>query len=181
MSSIPWPFPRLGILPRLTAAASTRVRRWARKRQGVDPLTTRLKPGRVYILPTGVGLVFGIMAFAMLLGSMNYNNNLSFVLTFLLAGIGLVAMHQCQRNLVGLELSFAGVEPVFTGQAALFRVAITNHSKTARHNILLYNDAESSETQDILPGESAIFVLAVPTTRRGYVRLERFGVVADKP
>jgi hypothetical protein len=58
---------------------------------------TVLRPGRVYILPTGVGLVFALMTFAMLLGSMNYNNNLSFVLTFFLIGLGFVAMHQCQR------------------------------------------------------------------------------------
>ncbi|MBT8092201.1 MAG: hypothetical protein KJN77_04130, partial [Gammaproteobacteria bacterium] len=81
MSSIPWPFPSprhfLGTLRR---SAGTRVGRWARKRQGPDPTTTKLRPGRVYILPTGIGIAFGIMAFAMLLGSMNYNNNLSFVL-----------------------------------------------------------------------------------------------------
>ena len=116
------------------------------------------------------------MAFAMLMGSMNYNNNLSFVLTFLLTGIGLVSMHQCQRNLVSLELSFAGVEPVFAGQAALFRVAITNHSRTARHNIMLYTDVDESEVHDLLPGESTVFVLSVPTDKRGYVRLERFGI-----
>ena len=117
MSSIRLPFPRFGLKPKLARAAALRVGRWARKRQGIDPTIIRLRPGRVYILPTGVGLVFGLMVFAMLLGSMNYNNNLSFVLTFLLGGIGFVAMHQCQRNLVGLELHFAGVEPV--GEAPL--------------------------------------------------------------
>ena len=99
MSSIPWPFPRPKLWTALTSAASGRARRWARKRQGIDPRTTRLRPGRVYILLTGVGLVFALMTFAMLLGSMNYNNNLSFLLTFMLVGIGFVAMHQCQRNL----------------------------------------------------------------------------------
>src|SRR5210317_1113119 len=141
MSSIPWPFHKFGFKPAITEAASRRVRQWARKRQGIDPTITRLRPGRVYILPTGVGLVFGLMVFAMLLGSMNYNNNLSFVLTFILGGLGFVAMHQCQRNLVGLELHFAGVEPVFAGQAAQFCVAITNHSKNARHGIGLYSDS----------------------------------------
>jgi hypothetical protein len=105
------------------------------------------------------------MVFAMLLGSMNYNNNLSFVLTFILGGIGFVAMHQCQRNLVGLELHFAGVEPVFAGQAAQFRVAITNHSKNARHGIRLYTDDAMSEVQDLEPGESKVFVLAAMTIR----------------
>ncbi|MDH3533873.1 MAG: DUF58 domain-containing protein [Gammaproteobacteria bacterium] len=150
--------------------------RWARQRQGIDASTTRLQPSRVYILPTGVGFVFALMAFAMLLGSMNYNNNLSFVLTFLLVGIGFVSMHQCQRNLVGLELSFAGVEPVFAGQPALFRVAITNHSRTGRHGIMLYTDTETSEKLDLLPGESKVFMLAVPTRKRGHVKLDRFGV-----
>jgi len=121
MSSIPWPFPRFALASTLSAAAKRRVGSWARKRQGIDPAITTLGPGRVYILPTGVGLVFGLMTFAMLLGSMNYNNNLSFVLTFMLAGLGFVSMHQCQRNIVGLELSFAGVEPVFAGQSAKFR------------------------------------------------------------
>jgi uncharacterized protein (DUF58 family) len=176
MSSIPWPFPKPGIKPTLTDAASRRVLRWARKRQGIDPTVTRLRPGRVYILPTGVGLVFGLMAFAMLLGSMNYNNNLSFVLTFFLTGLGFVSMHQCQRNLVGLELSFAGVEPVFAGQSAQFRVAITNHSKNARHGIRLYTDTAVSEIHDLLPGESKVFVLAVMTDKRGWIPLQRFGI-----
>jgi uncharacterized protein (DUF58 family) len=149
---------------------------WARKRQGTDPMTTRLRPGRVYILPTGVGLIFGLMAFAMLLGSMNYNNNLSFLLTFLLIGIGFVAMHQCQRNLVGLELSYAGAEPVFAGQSLQFRIAVSNHSKVARHNIRLHCEHGCSDVHDLAPGESRVFFLQVPTERRGFVRLQRFGV-----
>jgi len=176
MSSIPWPFPRNGIAHSLTAAASRWVGQWAKKRQGTDPHITGLRPGRVYILPTGVGLVYGLMTFAMLMGSMNYNNNLSFVLTFILVSLGLVSMHQCQRNLVGLELSFAGVEPVFAGQSAQFRVAVTNDSKSHRYGIRLYTDSTHSEIHDLLPGESKVFVLAVKTDQRGWVPLERFGV-----
>jgi len=176
MSSIPWPFPKTGIPSSLKAAASRRVRRWARKRQGQDPTITRLRPGRVYILPTGVGFVFALMTFAMLLGSMNYNNNLSFVLTFILAGLGFVSMHSCQRNLVGLELSFAGVEPIFAGQSAKFRIAITNHSKNARHNIGIATQSSASAIKDLQPGESRIFTLSVPTTERGWIELDRFGI-----
>ena len=175
MFSIRWPFPRK-LLPGINAAASRRIRRWARKRQGVDPQVTELRPGRIYILPTGVGFVFALMTFAMLLGSMNYNNNLSFVLTFLLIGVGFVAMHQCQRNLVGLELSFAGTEPVFADQAAQFRIAVTNRSKNARQRIRLYTTSATSDIHDLQPGESRIFVLPVKTTSRGWVTLERFGI-----
>jgi len=153
-----------------------RVLRWARKRQGSDDATTKLRPGRVYILPTGVGLIYGLMAFAMMLGSMNYNNNLSFVLTFILTGIGFVSMHQCQRNLVGLELSFAGTDPVFAGQAIRFRIAITNQSKSARYGIRIYHDKTESDVHDLQPGESKLFVLPIATQRRGWLRLERFGI-----
>ena len=176
MFSIPWQFPRPRLLPGIGAALNRKVQRWARKRQGIDALVTELRPGRVYILPTGVGLIYALMAFAMLLGSMNYNNNLSFVLTFLLAALGFVAMHQCQRNLVALELSFAGVEPVFAGQSAKFRIAVTNHSKTARHGVRLYTDDTVSDVADVPAGESVLFTLAIATEKRGWVELQRFGI-----
>ncbi len=175
MSSILWQYPSR-LVGSVRDRATLRVRRWARKRQGTDAATTELRPRRVYILPTGVGLVFGLMVLAMLLGSMNYNNNLSFILTFILIGIGFVAMHQCQRNLVGLELTFAGTDPVFAGQSIRFRVAITNQSKSARYGIRIYHDKTESDVHDLQPGESRIFILPVPTDRRGWVQLERFGV-----
>ena len=175
MSSIQWQSPSR-LFGSVRESATLRVSRWARKRQGVDNVTTRLRPGRVYILPTGVGLVYGLMAFAMLLGSMNYNNNLSFVLTFLLIGIGFVAMHQCQRNLVGLELTFAGTDPVFAGQSIRFRIAISNQSKSARYGICISHNKTQSDVHDLQPGESKIFVLPVATDRRGWIELDRFGI-----
>ena len=177
MSSTLWPFPSpRGLISSIGSGTRARVQRWARKRQGTDPATTTLRPGRVYILPTGIGLIFGTMVFAMLLGSMNYNNNLSFVLTFLLISIGFVAMHQCQRNLVGLEVTFAGADPVFAGQAIRFRVAITNRSKTARYGIRLYTTKTFSEIHDLEPGESKVFILPLATEKRGRITLERFGI-----
>lgn len=177
MSSTPWPFPEIGsFASSLKRRAGRRVQAWARKRQGEDPATATLRPGRVYILPTGIGITFGIMAFAMLLGSMNYNNNLSFVLTFVLIGIGFVAMHQCQRNLVGLELSFAGADPVFAGQSLRFRVAVTNRSRSARYGIRLYAPDTYSDIHDLQPGESKVFILPVATDARGWLVVPRFGV-----
>lgn len=167
---------RLLKLPSISNAVARRAGRWARHRQGIDPQATRLRPGRVYILPTGVGLVFALMSFAMLLGSMNYNNNLSFVLTFILAGLGFVSMHQCQRNLVDVEVSFAGVDPVFAGQAADFRIAVTNHAKNWRYHLELYAGSVRSEIRDLAPGESRILHLEIPTRNRGYVSLPRFGI-----
>lgn len=174
MSSIPWPFPSIRSLIR--ERINARVARWARKRQGADNSVTQLASRRIYILPTGVGIIFGLMTFAMLLGSMNYNNNLSFVLTFLLIGLGFISMHQCQRNLVGLEVSFAGIDPVYAGQLADFKIAITNHSGKYRHHLQLYVGNTVSEIDDLAPGESRVLHLEIPTRRRGHIELQRFGI-----
>ena len=176
MSSTTWQFPDLLNLSSYRRKAQDRVRRWAKKRQGTDQPLTRLESRRIYILPTAVGLVFALMTFTMLLGSMNYNNNLSFVLTFLLVGVGFVSMHQCQRNLVGLEIAFAGVDPVFAGQAAEFKIAITNHSKNRRPHLQIYVDGVSSRIDDLEPGESRVFHLEIPTERRGRIQLDRFSI-----
>ncbi len=178
MSSIRWPSPSL---PAFRQAATRRVRAWARKRQGQDALTAVLAARRTYILPTGVGLIYGLMAFAMLLGAMNYNNNLAFVLTFFLVALGFVAMHQCQRNLVGVDIAFAGVEPVFAGSVAEFRFAVTNPSRSARHRIRLHVDDRDSDMHDLGPGDSTVFTLPVDTAARGRVRLPRFGVHSQYP
>jgi uncharacterized protein (DUF58 family) len=179
MSSIQWQFPSLARRFRpasVRSAVRKKVGNWARNRQGADSRSIQLSSRRVYILPTGIGLIYALMTFAMLLGSMNYNNNLSFVLTFLLVSLGLVAMHQCQRNLVGLEISFAGVEPVFAGQSAEFRIAVTNTARNHRYDIQLYFEQIKSTPDDLCPGESRVFQLDIPTTVRGRVRLPRFGI-----
>jgi uncharacterized protein (DUF58 family) len=73
-------------------------------------------------------------------------------------------------------LVFAGTDPVFAGQSIRFRIAISNHSKSPRFGLHLYHDRVCSEIQDLLPGESKIFVLALPGDERGWVTMERFGV-----
>lgn len=176
MSSTTWQFPNILSVDPIRRVLARRLEKWARKRQGQDRPVTQLLSKRIYILPTGVGMVFALMTFAMLLGSMNYNNNLSFVLTFLLVSLGLVAMHQCQRSLVGLELAFAGVDPAFAGQAVTFRIAISNHSRSARYNLQIYSGDIASDVHDLEAGESRVFHLELPTSSRGYVRLPRFGL-----
>jgi uncharacterized protein (DUF58 family) len=85
-------------------------------------------------------------------------------------------MHQCQRNLVGLELTFSGTEPVFAGQTMRYCIAVTNHSKSARRGIRLYREGLQSDIHDLQPGESKVFILPAPTEQRGWISLERFGV-----
>jgi len=64
--------------------------------------------------------MFLAVLLVMLLGAINYNNNLAFMLVFLLGGIALVGLLHTYRNLHGLALLSAAVEPVFAGDVAVF-------------------------------------------------------------
>jgi uncharacterized protein (DUF58 family) len=156
-------------------------RNWIRQRQGPDRGSVELHRRRIYILPTGLGMAFGVMLFAMLLGSLNYGNNLGLGLTFLLAALGVVAMHACHRNLTGLSVASAGTQPPFAGQDAGFRLSLSNPSLLPRIDIEASTLAGRREVVTVGPSEDALVHLAVPTRRRGRVRLDRCEIATRYP
>jgi uncharacterized protein (DUF58 family) len=162
-----------------------RMRGWMRKRQGDDPDPVTLTSRRIYILPTSLGTGFAGMLFLMFLGAMNYANNLALGLTFLLGSVGLVAMHHAHRNLAGLRLSGAAIEPVFAGQRARFRIALTNAAPVPRPELELSSDNVTSApvrlnaaTREVA---REVIDIGIPAERRGRLRLDRFLVTTRHP
>ena len=68
----------------------------------------------------------------MLIGSINYNNSLGFLLTFLLGSLSLVAILHTYRNLADLGLRLRPSRPVFAGQATRFLLQFDNQSSDQR-------------------------------------------------
>lgn len=62
--------------------------RFGRDEQSPIVLTQR----RIFIVPSGAGLLFVVVLCVMLLGAINYDLSLGHALVFLLAGLGIVAM-----------------------------------------------------------------------------------------
>ena len=60
---------------------------------------------RIYIIPNKSGLLLGLILAVMLFGSINYNNNMGFIFTFLLASMVVVSTFHSYRNLAGLTLN----------------------------------------------------------------------------
>src|SRR5688572_12136967 len=81
---------------------------------------------RIFILPCrhGVGLVRALVM--MLIGSINYDLSLGFVLTFLLGALGVNAILHTYRNLARLEISPGRAQPVFAGDDARFTLVLKN-------------------------------------------------------
>jgi uncharacterized protein (DUF58 family) len=112
---------------------------------------------------------------------MNYANNLALGLTFVLASVALVAMHHCQRNLVGMRIAFAATEPVFAGQLARFAVAVYNDAPAARREIVIAADDSASEAVSVEPNDRAVIHVSTPTHARGRALLDHIQVSSNYP
>jgi len=170
-----------GTLRRLRSALDARAQAWIRRRQGADADPVRLDRRRIYILPTAMGLGYATMVFTMVLGGLNFGNNLGLGLAFLLAGIGLAAMHHCHGNLLGLELRLAAADPAFAGGEVAFRLLIENRSVTARPRIELATPGGAAAVSDVPATGTAPVALGVHAARRGRVALGRFTVATRHP
>lgn len=168
-------------LPRLRSTLDARMQAWIRRRQGIDPDPVRLDRRRIYILPTALGVAYAAMVFAMVLGGMNYGNNLGLALAFLLASLGLVVMHHCHGTLSGLVLRLAATESAFVGGEVKFRLGLDNAALAPRARIELGTGREPSCVADVPAGGTAPAELSLPAVRRGRVPLARYVVATRHP
>ena len=91
-------------LPKPLAALRARLRRWFESRIALTDSVT-LTQSTVYILPTRPGLMLALTVVVLLVASINFQLNLGYLLTFLLAGTALVGMHTCHGTLRGLSMN----------------------------------------------------------------------------
>ncbi len=129
---------------------------------------------QIYILPTRYGFLFALLVGAMLIGSINSANNLGFMLTFLLVGLGLVAMLHTWHNLLGLRLIAGRAEPVFAGQEACFQVGLENRRGGPRPGIQLELTGGQVVATDLAADASDVLALCLRAPERGRQALGRF-------
>lgn len=119
---------------RSVAFVRDRFRRWWQQRLPLADATL-LTQRNVYILPTAPGFMLGATLLVLLVGSINYQLNLGYLLTFLLAGSALVSMHLSHATLRGLTLHLLQPDPQFAGASALLPIVLTNARGSPRHGI----------------------------------------------
>jgi uncharacterized protein (DUF58 family) len=113
---------------------SARFHAWFENRLPLSDQVT-LTQRTVYILPTRPGLMLGATLLTLLVASINYQLNLGYLLTFLLAGSALVGMHVCHGTLRGLAMNLIPPGAQHAGATALFDVKFTNSRQSTRHGI----------------------------------------------
>jgi uncharacterized protein (DUF58 family) len=114
--------------------AQGRFRQWWQARLPLSDTIT-LTQRNVYILPTRPGFMLGATLLVLLIGSINYQLNLGYLLTFLLAGCGVVAMHVCHGTLRGLTMNLTTPDAQFAGTSTTLTVVLTNERASTRYGI----------------------------------------------
>jgi len=167
----------------LRARLAARWHRWIARRQGADALPLRIDRRRIYILPSRHGLMLAAVLLAMLLAALNYSSNLTLGYAFLLIAIGLVAMHHCHRNLLGLEVDLNPEADAMAGGQATFQFVLANASALERIDIeVRLGGARDRPAVRSVPGRSRERLnVEVPTPERGLLRLERAELTTRQP
>src|SRR2546422_270240 len=101
----------------------------------------------------------------MLIGSINYNLSLGYVLTFLLAGVGIVSILHTFRNLAHLYVSAGRVAPVFARDTAQFELVFENKSDFDRHSLELA--CRGARVSCDVPARAHLRAISAGKPRRG--------------
>lgn len=170
------------MLASLRASLLQKAHAWAWRRQGPDAQQVTLSRRRVYILPTRQGILYAFTLFVMLLGSMNYSNSMGFMLTFMLASLGMVAMHACHANLNGITLAAGRTRAVFAGETARFHIQLHNAGRQPRWGLVMGAEAgDTTVTGDLGAGEYGDVSVPLPARTRGWLPLGRLSIETTFP
>lgn len=135
----------------------------------------------IYILPTGSGFLLGGVLALMLLGSLNYQNNLALLFTFLMGSIAIVCLHHTWFNLLDLKVAARGGPPVFAGEDAIFNFSVEDDRSRSRGGISIRADSQESAPVHLGSDDVATVGVAVPTARRGWLGPDRLRIETRYP
>ncbi|MCF6288693.1 MAG: DUF58 domain-containing protein [Proteobacteria bacterium] len=143
------------------------------------PLTISWR--RIFILPTKPGLFFGLVVLLMLIASLNFNNNMGLMMTFLLFGLAQVAVYRVFFNLKGLIINHVSAQPVFLGQEAEF--AISLKSRLNRYDICtIFADKIGKHcVPELIADESQTLLYKVKPQKRGWLLLGKIKILTSFP
>ncbi|MFO7862062.1 MAG: DUF58 domain-containing protein [Desulfosalsimonas sp.] len=137
----------------------------------LNPTSIRHLPWTVtrkntYILPTRHGLMFLLVLAAMLAGSINYNNNLGFLLVFLLGSMAVVSMVHTHRNLMGLKILSVSARPVFAGETAVF-IFLISPEGYRRNGLEFFFERPRSAIENLTGDAEARILVRAAAPKRG--------------
>lgn len=143
--------------------------------------TVTLNQRRIFILPTRRGLGFACVLLLMLLGDINYNLSLGYVLTFLLGTTASMTMLHAFRNMAQLEIHAGHNTPAFAGNQAGFVFHVRNNSTLPRYQLRLSKNKEHAIYFNLARLEQQKVELSLPARQRGWLDSGRLTLSTEFP
>ena len=136
----------------------------------------------IYILPTRRGMGVVLLLAILLLLATNYNNNLIYILAFMVLSVVMVSILHTFRSLAGMEFIAPASAPVFAGETASIELPVKNHSAAPRYEICVSGqDLTGSVGFDLQPQESLRVKLYLRVRQRGWYTLGALTVMSQYP
>ncbi len=136
---------------------------------------------RLFIFPTRVGFFFLFCLLVMLVAAINYQNNMSYALSFLLANVFVVAVLHTYANLSGLILRAGRMQPVFCGGEAEFVFSVQASGKACHHALLLQSQGGSRALLANVQNQAQTVTLSCAAGERGWLHAPRIKVSSVYP
>ncbi|MEE4192813.1 MAG: DUF58 domain-containing protein [Halieaceae bacterium] len=152
--------------------AQRRWKRWLNRRIPPAKQVT-LDQKRIFIFPTRIGFFFLFTLLVMLVAAINYQNNMSFALTFLLVNIFVVAVLHTYGNLAGLTVHAVRASPVFAGQRAEFEIMVSRAGRRQYFGLHFDWLKQDSAIINLDDREQQHVKLYLRTERRGWYKPDR--------
>lgn len=170
----------IGKFKHLRARFRSRFQKWVSRR--IPPARSiTLDQRRIFIFPSKVGWFFGLSLLVMLMTGINYQNNMTFALTFLLSTLFVVAVLHTYANLSGLRIHAVHAQSAFPGQQSEFEVMIEKGDRR-RHVALRTLWPDSSEcVTNLIEHESARVKLHTAVGERGWFSPGRLLIESTYP
>lgn len=102
--------------------------------------------GYIETKPTGPGGVLLLILVAMLIASINYGNNMAYIMCFLLTSLTMVTFLYTRNNVKGLEIINVLSHPVFAGETLRFSFEL--HNRTTGKRVSVYAAVYDQHTTD---------------------------------
>ncbi len=146
------------------------------KGEGPETGPIKLVQRRVYILPTKRGIFFAVAGLVMLIGALNYNNSLGFILVFLLASLSIVAILHTYRNLLHIKIDVGHIAPVFCGDVIRVPIILDNSHYPNRFSIRLDFPSGQPLFTDIAANQWVRVEPTLLSSKRGRKQLDRITI-----
>ncbi len=157
-----------------------RFARWVNRRIPAARSVT-LDQRRIFIFPSRVGLFFGVCLLVMLMTAINFENNLSYALTFWLATLFIIATLHTYANLSGLTIRALRAKPAFAGQHAEFELLVERAKRRDHYGLHVTWPGGSEVLVNLLEDDAARISLHVPVEQRGWVSPGRLLIESTYP